>query len=224
LRQFKRHAVYYAPEPGAFADAAAAWLGWDPVAGQSVAQPNLPVDLSKLTEEPRKYGFHGTIKAPFRPAADPTTLSQALEDLARTLTPVRMPGLQLVFIDRFLALTPLGDLTPLLALAATVVQSLDPLRAPLTAAEIARRHPDRLTDRQRVLLDLYGYPYVMEQFQFHLTLSGPLTTADQNALLPLARQHFTPCLPAPFVLRDLCLFGEAEDGRFHLLKRCKLGA
>ena len=71
MDQMKRFAIYYAPRGGAFADAAAAWLGWDLTRGRAVAQPDLPglVDLpglADLTAEPRKYGFHGTIKPPFR--------------------------------------------------------------------------------------------------------------------------------------------------------------
>lgn len=220
----RRYAVYYAPAPGAFAEAAATWLGWDPVAGRPVIQPDLPVDLARLTLDPRKYGFHGTIKAPFRLTADVQTLSQALHDLAAQLAPVHLPGLHLGLLDHFMALTPLGDLAALQFLAARVVEGLDTLRAPLTAAEIARRRPERLSERQRALLDRYGYPYVMEQFQFHLTLSGPLMPAEQAVLLPLARQHFATCLPTPFVIDALCLFGEAGDGQFHILQRCPLGA
>jgi hypothetical protein len=104
-----------------------------------------------------------------------------------------------------------------------VVERLDPLRAPLTDAEIARRRPERLTPRQRELLDQFGYPYVMEEFRFHLTLSGRLTDDQMAMLRPLALAHFDGLQPEPFVLEDLCLFGEAADGRFHLLNRYPLG-
>ena len=68
MEEFKRYAVYYAPEPGAFANFCARWLGWDAITGAEVAHAEvagLPCPVSELTETPRKYGFHGTLKPPF---------------------------------------------------------------------------------------------------------------------------------------------------------------
>lgn len=222
----KRYAIYYAPEAGPFATAAAQWLGWDPELGAVVAQPEVGVDLVDLTDGPRKYGFHGTIKAPFRLAdgMGRDALSDALSALTANLQPVEMPGLELVALDGFLALVPQGDTSNLLALAAQVVERLGHLRAPLAEAEIARRRPERLTSRQRALLDQFGYPYVMEEFRFHLTLSRRLTAAENAALMPRASTYFAPHLPTPFRISTLCLFGEAMDGRFHLLHRYPLAA
>ena len=225
MKDIKRYAIYFAPRAGSFADAAASWLGWDPCRGVDVAHPVLAADLPSLTAEPRKYGFHGTIKPPFRLAegVDAAGAEAAVGALARRLQPVQMPGLALVSLEGFLALVPKGDTTRLADLAAEVVERLDPLRAPLTEAEMARRRPDRLTLRQQELLNSFGYPYVMEEFRFHLTLSGGLTDEQMALLHPLAHSHFAAHQPEPFVLDDLCLFGEAEDGRFHLLHRYALG-
>jgi putative phosphonate metabolism protein len=222
MEKMKRYAVYYAPEPGPLAEAAARWLGWDPALGCAVMQPDLGLDLVRLTAEPRKYGFHGTIKPPFRLAEghDLASLSAAVEAVAQSLPAVRFDGLQMVALAGFLALVPTGDTGRLCNLAGEVVARLDRLRAPLTAAEVARRRPERLTERQRALLNQYGYPYVMEEFRFHLTLSGPVTEAELGLLMPLARAHFA--LPEPFILRELCLFGEDEGGAFHLLHRYSL--
>lgn len=222
--KLKRYALYYAPERGPFATAAVRWLGWDPATSSEVAQPDLGLNLAALTADPRKYGFHGTLKAPFRLAegVDFEAASAAVAALAHSLAPVELPGLQFLDLEGFLALVPLGDTSALMDLAAQVVETLDPLRAPLTEAELARRRPDRLTPRQRDLLNRFGYPYVLEEFRFHLTLSGPLSQADHAALRPLAEAHFAPHLPQPFRLSDLCLFGEDEDGRFHLLHRYPL--
>lgn len=224
MNRMKRYAVYYAPEPGRFAAAAAGWLGWDAAGGRSVAQPALPVPLADWTTEPRRYGFHGTLKPPFQLAegVTPDQLAAALTDLARTLPAVTMAGLELVELDGFLALVPVGDPAPLGALAAAVVSGLDRFRASLTETEVARRSPHRLTPRQRDHLAAYGYPFVMEEFRFHLTLSGRLSGTELAALRPLASDHFAPHLPLPFRIADLSLFGEAEAGRFHLLHRAPL--
>lgn len=222
MDQMKRFAIYYAPRNGAFADAAAAWLGWDLARGCAVAQPAID-GLLDLTADPRKYGFHGTIKAPFRlaegvAAAD---LAAGVAQLAQSVRAVQMPGLQLVMLEGFLALIP-GPDPDLSDLAAEVVRVLDPFRAPLTEAEVARRRPERLSPRQRDLLAVYGYPYVIEEFQFHLTLSGRLDVEDALRLQAAADAHFVGLIPQPFVLQDLCLCGEDQAGRFHLLHRYAL--
>jgi putative phosphonate metabolism protein len=226
MEQFKRYAIYYTPRPGGFADRAAAWLGWDTEQG-AVDHPRLagvPQPLADLTATPRRYGFHGTIKPPFALAegTDATALDQAVAALAGRLMPVHMPGLQMQQIGGFLALTPSGDPSGLMALAATVVESLDALRAPLTAADRARRKPDDLTARQRDLLDQWGYPYVMDEFRFHLTLTNDLAPDLAEAVLPVAQDWFGPVLPQPFRVEDLCLCAEAPDGRFHLIHRYAL--
>lgn len=226
MKNMKRYAIYYAPPEGAFADAAAAWLGWDLARGQAAVQPSHPEGLPDLTAEPRKYGFHGTIKPPFRLAEGVSAgdLAQATQALANSLRAVELDGLDLTHIEGFLALLPKGDTRALNDLAAEVVRVLDPFRAELTLAEITRRRPETLTARQRELLTIYGYPFVMEQFQFHLTLSGRLDVGNMAALTDAARAHFSALLPQPFVLRDICLCGEDEAGQFHLLHRYPLMA
>ena len=223
MQDFRRYAVYWVP-PGDWAEAAAHWLGWDPLKGVELALPALGTALDGWTEEPRKYGFHGTIKAPFRLAHgwDQVRLSDGLEALCAGLAPTVLPGLALRRIGAFLALTAQGDAAALMAPAAEVVGGLDAARAPLTAAEVQRRRPERLTPGQRALLDRWGYPYVIGEFQFHLMLSGRLAAADPDRMQPVAKAYFAPHLPRPFVLGDLCLFAEALDGRFHLIRRYPL--
>ncbi|MFC3569036.1 DUF1045 domain-containing protein [Paracoccus simplex] len=224
MLDMKRFAVYYAPPPGAFADLAARWLGWDAVSGQACAPPDLDLPVAEITAEPRRYGFHGTVKPPFRlaPGATPGDLDAAMKGLAGRLAPVLLPGLRLASLDGFLALVPEGDTTPLQRLAATVVRNLDPLRAPLTEAEIARRRPERLTPPQRALLERWGYPHVMEEFRFHLTLTDRLPVGMAGRAQAALAAHFAPVLPRPFVIDALCLFGEPKDGGFRLLHRYDL--
>ena len=214
----KRYAVYYAPRPGEFADRAAAWL-----AGVA-ALPGLPRPAAEITVDPRRYGFHGTVRAPFRPAAgvDGAEVAGVVEGLAARLAPVRCEGLVLEDLHGFLALTPTGCEAALLEFGAMVVEATDALRAPLTAAEVARRRPESLTSRQRALLEVWGYPYVMEEFRFHLTLTDRLPEAEVAPVMAALETHFAAVLPRPFVIEDLCLFGEDAAGVFHLLERYAL--
>lgn len=227
MEPMKRYAVFYAPRPGAFADAAAHWLGWDAQAGRTLPGPDLPdlpATLAELTAEPRRYGFHGTIRAPFRPAAGLTgaAIAQSVAALAAGLAPVVCEGLRLEELDSFLALIPEGGAAALIALGAAVITGTNALRAPLTAAETARRHPDRLDRRRRALLEAWGYPHVMEAFRFHLTLTGRLPEGRAAPVAAVLRRYFAPVLPRPFLIEDLCLFGEDPAGRFHLLHRYAL--
>lgn len=223
----KRFAVYYAPRQGEFASRAAAWLGWNPETGREIARPDLPGlpgPAADLTRDPRKYGFHGTLRAPFRlgDGVSPDDARQTVDGLAARLAPVSCDGLRMVDLHGFLALVPQGCDDALQALAAAVVQGTDPLRAPLTQEEIARRKPDRLSPRQRELLHRWGYPYVMEEFGFHLTLTDSLPPDQRAPVMAVLQDHLSPALPRPFVIADLCLFGEDADGRFHLLHRAPL--
>lgn len=219
MTDFKRFAVYYAPPPGDFATRANLWLS-----DAAPALPGLPRPPADLTTVPRRYGFHGTIKAPFRLAdgVDQAMLQSDLAALAARLPPVRIAGLRLEILKGFLALIPEGDETDLLALGAEVVSHLDPLRAPLTEAEIARRRPERLTARQRELLARWGYPYVMEEFRFHLTLTDDLPDDMAQSTAAILAPWFAEVLPRPFDIADLCLFGEDSAGQFHLLHRYPL--
>jgi len=224
---FQRFAIYYAPPEGVFARAAAEWLGWDPATGAALAQPDwpgLPAPATDLTVDPRKYGFHGTLRAPFRPGTGLTEgdLRRGLDLLAARLAPAEMPGLELINLEGFLALVPHGDATDLAALAEEVVRATNSWRAPLTEAEIARRRPDRLTERQRDHLARWGYPYVMEDFQFHLTLTSRLEDAAAQATRAVLAAKFASFMPGPFRITELSLFGEAMDGRFHILHRAAL--
>lgn len=222
--QMKRYAVYYAPREGAFAFRANDWLGRDPVIWKALPQPVLSGigDPHAITAEPRRYGFHGTIRAPFRPAEGITEdqIRTVIAGLADRLAPVRCEGLRVETLHSFVALIPLGCEAALLDLAAAVVEATNPLRAPLTAAEIARRQPERLSPRQRDLLDRWGYPHVMEEFRFHLTLTDALD--DPEPVRQALEAFFAPVLPCPFVIEDLCLFGEDDHSRFHLLHRYAL--
>jgi hypothetical protein len=224
MDQMQRYAVYYAPREGAFAYRANEWLGCEPGNRRDLPQPVLAGigDPRVITSEPRRYGFHGTIRAPFRPAAgtDEATIHGTIADLAARLAPVVCEGLQIEVLHGFVALTPLGCEAALLNLGAAVVEGTDPLRAPLTGAEIARRRPDRLSPRQRELLDRWGYPHVMEEFRFHLTLTDRLEQPEP--VRAALEAYFAPVLPRPFVIEDLCLFGEDGSGVFHLLHRYAL--
>jgi len=226
MRNWHRYAVFAVPQ-GPLYDTGAAWLGWDSVTGTARPHPTLaglPLPVAELTERPRKYGFHGTLMAPFHLAAgtDLAGLESALSDLA-TARAVDIAALHLTRMGRFLALVPSRPATGLTALAANVVTGLEPLRAALTAPELAKRRSPHLTLRQQALLARHGYPHVLDQFRFHLTLTGPIPDAARDAVARCLSAYFAPSLAQPWRIRDLALMGQDAEGRFHLLQRFRLG-
>ncbi|WP_300037775.1 DUF1045 domain-containing protein [uncultured Roseobacter sp.] len=216
---FTRYAIYYTAPPGEFAHAGATWLGWDIATGLAcdpVAGP--------AAERPGKYGFHGTIKPPFALADGmaPGKLQEDARAFCARLPPVRLQGLHISVLGRFLALTPVGPTDALAALAADVVRGLDPWRKPPTEAELDKRRRPGMSAVQEQNLTRWGYPYVLDAFRFHMTLTGLLDAAGRQTLQDQATAHFRPALPAPLVITDLSLCGEREDGRFQEICRLPL--
>ncbi len=179
--------------------------------------------LDDVTMTPRKYGFHGTLKPPFRlkPGQTAAALEAAVAAMAGRVAPATCDGLRLTPLGRFLALAPYGPLGQLQRVAETCVRDLDCFRAPASAAELTKRRAAGLTERQDALLTQWGYPYVMEEFRFHLTLTGKLP-AGASAHWTEVVNRLMPELPQPFVVDQIALCGERPDGRFELIHRYTL--
>jgi putative phosphonate metabolism protein len=227
-QDWARWALYYLPPPGPLSAAGAAWLGWDVERGMPCPHPDLrglAEPVSDLTATPRRYGFHATIKPPFRlaPGRTPDDLLAAAAAFCDAARAVTLDGLELTDLDGFLALTPSGDTAALDALAGSAVAALDPFRAPAPPEEVARRRAAGLTPRQDALLLRWGYPYVMEEFGFHMTLTGRLAPKVRAQVAAALVPWLAPVLPRPFVLGHLALAGEGPDGRFRTVARWALG-
>ncbi|HTM19899.1 MAG TPA: DUF1045 domain-containing protein, partial [Kofleriaceae bacterium] len=181
-----RYAIYYVPPPAsALARLGAQLLGRDVETGAEV--PFLPLEgvppeeQRRRTEQARHYGFHATLKPPFR-LDDGTTaaeLEAALCSFAAATPPVSLPGLTLKPLGGFLALQPGAPSAALQALAAQCVMAFDRFRAPAQDGELARRRAAGLTPAQDALLRRWGYPYVLREFRFHMTLTDRLAAADR---------------------------------------------
>jgi len=226
---FSRYALYYAPAQGsALARLGAEWLGRDAETGPvPQCAPDLPGcrAMGDLTASPCRYGLHGTLKPPMRLADGHSAedLIAAAGAWAAARKPVDLGPLEVAALGPFLALVPVEQPPELVTLAADLVRDLDGFRAPLTEAEIARRRSSQLTERQEDLLADWGYPYVMNELRFHVTLTGPLEPHELPVVAAAARAHLAPALQAPVTMTDLALFGEDAEGLFHLVRRLPLG-
>jgi putative phosphonate metabolism protein len=208
-----RYAIYFAPRPGSPLDRrGACWLGRDAHTGEALDQPPL-AGLERLTAEPRRYGFHATLKPPFalREGVEPEPLMRACAALAASLGSFEV-RLRAGMLDRFLALVPEGETAALEGLAERCVRELDGFRKPPSADELERRRRHPLTARQEANLLRWGYPHVFEDFRFHMTLTERLEPEDAERLLKAAHAHFAAELTEPVLIDGLTLFQEPQPG------------
>lgn len=204
-----RYAIYLTPPEGPLLDCAQAWLGRSAFSGKGMPA-RAPV--AAKPHVPARYGFHATLRAPFflAPGMVETALCDAFDAFAADRSPVSV-SLKLGRLQSFLALvTEEREVVDPLAEAA--VRAFEPFRAPLSEEERVRRRPENLDERGRELLDAWGYPYVMERFTFHMTLTGPMEAAHVAGVVDAADALFTPLLDMPQRL-VLAVFREDEPGQ-----------
>lgn len=227
MRSFRRYAIYYAPPPASpLARFGADWLGWDADAGclrDGFDLPGLPRPRAEITATPRRYGFHATLKAPFRlaPGCGRAGLEAAVAALAGGVAAFPL-ALRLDALGPFLALAPGADSPPLAALADACVTRLDGFRAPPSEAELARRRAPGLAPAEEAHLVRWGYPYVLGTFRFHMTLTGRLPPDDRRATRAALETVTAPLIALPAPVTEICVCGEAADGFFHVLRRFAL--
>jgi putative phosphonate metabolism protein len=226
-----RYAVYFAPnvEQQWWAQASE-WLGRCALTHQRSPQPLVSglsaQRVAELTEHPRRYGFHATMKAPFVLASQyqPSDLVDRVNAICQHIKPFVMPRLQVALLDTFLALIPAREVAQITQLEEQCVTQLNDYAEPLSQDELSRRRNAGLSPYEDALLLRWGYPYVLDRFRFHCSLTGSLAKASQEeiaALTNAANQHFSQ-LPH-CVFDSLAIFAEPTKGAdFVLLQQCPL--
>lgn len=223
-----RYAIYFIPEPKSpLALLGSALLGRDSESGKLLPQVQLPgfsrPHLYALTADARRYGLHATLKAPFYLKEDKTEndLLYLAASFVRGRQVIPIPGLALTLIGSFFALA-LSDKSPedleavkrINALAADAVKFFDPLRAELSEQELLRREPQKLTERQRALLADWGYPFVFDEYRFHLTLTDKLRDSESACQMEACLEayfatcfapHFTKASNQEMVISSICV-------------------
>ncbi|MGF9565248.1 DUF1045 domain-containing protein [Neorhizobium sp. JUb45] len=225
-----RYAIYFTPaKDDPLTQAASVWLGRDAYEGRDLTPPT-DTGLSEdewrtITADPRRYAFHATLKAPFTLAdgKDEAGLIDAVDRFAAQADAFDIHELVVAGLGPFFALVP-GAPDPILqAFAGSIVEQFEPFRAPLSEADIARRKPEKLSEPQRNYLHQYGYPYVMEEFRFHMTLTGPVVEERSAAIAALLTQRFAAFTGKPRSIDALTVFVEPQRGEpFSVLHRAPL--
>jgi putative phosphonate metabolism protein len=230
MADYPRYAIYYAPAPGSDLDRFGAQvLGYDAYTGEDLPFPNdvagMTPDWHDLSKDPRKYGFHATLKAPMSlsPGKAETELLAACESFAGKPQPILVITPVVGSIGGFIAVVPAAPSPELERLAADCTSEFDSFRAPLTPGDRARRNPSDLTPRQREYLYRWGYPYVMEEFRFHMTLTGRLAAERREPVLTMLRNSFSAVGLKTLAIDRIALFRqENADSRFRIVKDWQL--
>jgi putative phosphonate metabolism protein len=222
----RRYAIYFAPPAGSELEAfGRRWLGRDHATGRAIPQPEVegipPAELEAITRSARHYGFHATLKAPFAlvEEATPRALHQAAEALAASQTAFEAPPLEVTGLDRYVAFTLSRASPEMNRLAEACVRAFDHLRAPSSPEDLERRRASGLTPRQDRQLLEFGYPYVFEDFWFHMTLAGPLEPEMKARVLEILRARGRALCDAPLRVDRIALYEQPSRDRPFILTR-----
>jgi putative phosphonate metabolism protein len=226
-----RFAIYFTPPPNSrLARFGAAMLGYDCDSAREVAQlavPGIdPTALAGAAAEPRRYGFHATLMAPFHLDAKTSeaALAAHLETFAARRTPAKLGRLVVGLIGGFVALIPAAPAADVVALAAECVRAFADYRAPLAPADRQRRITAGLTPAQIALLDRWGYPYVLDEFRFHMTLTGSLPATRREPWRAALAAAFAGAADDPVLIDAVSLVRQDDRGaRFRVIARQPLG-
>ena len=220
-----RYAIYYCPRPGSsWWDRGCRWLGRRAEDDSEVTQPVLdgidPQALRAMTQEPRRYGWHATLKAPFslRPEFDYCALRERVQAICRVRVSQAIPRLVVRRLENFLALVPVEKSHALALTAQLCVTDVQHMAIPLAQAELDRRRRAPLTARQDHLLLEWGYPFVLDEYRFHLSLTGSFDGLSdaQISALEIGAQSWFGELPAP-EFSTIAVFAEPSRGANFML-------
>jgi hypothetical protein len=221
MDQGPRYAIYFVP--AASSDLyrfGSSVLRYDCYTGEQVAPADeLAGDAlrwNNLTEEPRRYGFHATLKAPFHLSCERTErqLVDAVQNFAAAghAVPAIAPVVEM--LEAFAAVVPQRPDPLVNTLAAHCTTAFDRFRAPMSPQERARRLATLLSRDQVENFERWGYPYVFAHFRFHMTLTGRLPVEVQETSVATLRRCF----------ERLCGYRAIAIDRLALLKQDTLGA
>ncbi len=230
MTSFPRYAIYFVPAADSdITRFGAATLGYDAFSGHLLPFADgltaTFADWHDLTRDPRKYGFHGTLKAPFSltSGVDEADLVTACAEFCTSAREIPLITPVVRGIGDFIAIVPEQPSPALNRLAQDCVEVFDRFRAPLTAADRARRNPERLTPRQVAQLDRWGYPYVLDDFRFHMTLSGRIPVERREAVLTMLRERFAALDQSALAIDRIAVFrqGDAQSS-FRIISHYEL--
>ena len=229
MNSFSRYAVYFSPpEESDLFKFASSWLGWDAQNAKKIFHPNfkdLVSDITELTKKQSCYGFHGTLKPPFALAEtkNESELKAAILELSQSTRKFEIPAVNLQLLNGFVAIVATNENNEIKNLAKKCVQELDIFRQPESLEKVQKRRSVGLSQYEEFNLQRWGYPYIMDSFRFHLTLTRRLNPKELKNVMEVLASELTEILNTALPVRDICLFGESDtSGNFQIIQRFPL--
>jgi hypothetical protein len=225
-KNYKRYAIYYVPSENSELDLfGKCWLGWDPYKGVETTKSDLSKlpsfkKFSSLVLTPKQYGFHGTIKAPFKLKNEYTynDLENKVREISKQIHSFYFDQLIIKKLGNFIGLIPTNNLK-VNAVSNKFVEELDYLRDELSENEIKKRKPHKLTSNQKQMLFKWGYPYVFDEFKFHLTLTSKLNVVEIDDVLRSLQNILKQVNLNKISFNNICIFGQKSDEKFYFVQR-----
>lgn len=224
-----RYAIFFVPRAGSrFYRLGSSVLGYDCYTGAAVDFPNIEKgapNWNELSAAPRRYGFHATLKAPFflAPSASEEQLVNAVRNFAALGHPVHAFAPVVRLLDGFFAVVPRETAPALDSLAASCTTIFDAFRAPMSPKERAQRVALGLSRGQTQNLDRWGYPFVLSEFTFHMTLTGKVPPSRRQSVLAALLEVFGPRAEEPVAVDQLALVKQnSPESSFRVVSACAL--
>jgi len=211
-----RYALSYVPQDRTpLADLGRIWLGRDIHSEETQDQPTVlgivPERLVELTKWRRLEGLHSVLKPSFQlnPRTTIDSMINTARFFAKNLEPVDIPQLEINVIGKFIVLAPTIPSRQIAELASQCVRVFDGYRQPLKIDVNSRYIRDKLTLYQTRMLQHWGYPFVMEEFQFFIPLTDRIEDDEEREILLKALSKLCkPAVASPVSIKALTIIGQ----------------
>ncbi len=224
---YSRYAVFYLPPSDSpLADFGAQWFGYDIRTGK-FREPiqTTTFDLKELTKISHRYGLHATLKAPFRlkKKYDLSNLFKRVEKQASKSEPFTYPSMKITQLAGFPALMPKHNRAKMVHLEERLVHKLNKFGKKPDQSTSDRRRKVKLNALEQEYFRLYGYPYVLDHFRFHLTLCDKAERSTRSVISSFLEENYSEVLTSSLEVREIAVVGERKsDGYFEELERFAL--
>jgi alpha-D-ribose 1-methylphosphonate 5-triphosphate synthase subunit PhnG len=218
-----RYAVYYVPDQDSdLYRLGSSLLGYSLREGKELPMAALPGAGApgEYSKKASVYGFHSTVIAPFRTQRGKEGIASAIALALSKHAPFRLAPLRLRLLNGFPALCAEGPMDGFQALEKSLLEALYPLFLPPDPESLGRR--GELNPKQLGYFWKWGYPFVLDEHRFHMTLGDPNSS---DGYIGALKNYFPASSTDALVFGKVTLCAQESPGsRFISLGDFPLGA
>ena len=225
-----RYAVYFVPAKDSALDRFGA--GWFGRTSQREQERRLSVpgisdsERDDLTRVPRIYGLHATLRPPFVlvETADSNDVERRVSSIARQTGAFEVPALVTGSTGGCLTLSLSHACAEVEQLAAYCLRELDELRRPQEGSDCERYRAYSLSEREQHLFARWGYPWVLDRFVFHFTLTSRINREKRERIARALAPQLDCIVGIPWLFDSISVLRQSEHGGvFVEISRHQLG-